>query len=139
MTTTYQDHRVTGRDAIEVVAQRQALLLQLSFVPVAVGDDHVAGIGHLSSGRDGGRHVGERSRARQVDPRTSAGAMQVVVHQARQQRLSLEIDQPSRRSGNRPHLRAGPHCHHPIAVNSDRFSKRKPRIDSDHLGVVEHQ
>ena len=41
----HQHHRVDRRDRVEVVAQRQALLAQLAFVPVAVGDDDFAGLG----------------------------------------------------------------------------------------------
>jgi hypothetical protein len=43
VSTADEDDGILRRDAIEIVAQRQPLLLQLRFVPVAVRDDHVAG------------------------------------------------------------------------------------------------
>ena len=58
-----KDHRMIRRDAIEVVAEWQALFLQLGFVPVAVRDDGVAGHRGLGACTDGGIHVVEGAGA----------------------------------------------------------------------------
>ena len=96
---------LTGATRVEVVAQRQAPLAQLAFVPVAVGDDDFAGLGRLHPRRDGGGDIGERPGARQVHAGTAAGAVQVVVHQAGNDRPPAEIDEPRARAGQRPHPR----------------------------------
>ena len=61
----HEDDRILRRDAIEIVAQRQALLLQLRLMPVAVRDDDVARLGRSDAGLQW-----RRSHRRSIAPAT---------------------------------------------------------------------
>ena len=87
-----QDHRIVWRHLVEIVTQGEALFLQLRLVPVAVGKNHVAGLRLPDARVDGRRHVSQRACPRQIDAGTATCAMQVVVHQPRDDGVALQID-----------------------------------------------
>ena len=79
--------RTTGvarRHLVEIAPQREPLLFELRLVPVAVRDDDVAGSALLDPRGHRREHVAQRARARQIDARSAARAVQVVVGEARE-------------------------------------------------------
>ena len=135
----HEHDRILRRDAIEVVAQRQPLFLELRFVPVAVRDDDVAGLRCRDARAERRLDVGQRSRARQIDARAAAGAVEVVVHQPRNHAAALEIDHPRRRTGDRAHLIVVADGHDAIADDRDRLVDGEAAIDGDDLAVEEDE
>ena len=135
----HEHDRILRRDAIEIVAQRQPLFLQLRFVPVAVGDDDIAGL----RGRDARAQcridIGQRSRARQVDARAAAGAMEMVIHQPRNHAPAFEIDHARRGTGDRAHLIVVADGHDAIADDRDRLLDAEAAIDGDDFAVEQDQ
>ena len=96
------DDGIRRRDAVEILAVRQPMLSELRFVPVAVGDDHVARRCAANLRGDRCEHLRQRSRARQVDAGTAARIVEVIVGQARNHGATAQID----RSGGRSRERA---------------------------------
>ena len=84
-------------------------------------------------------HVGQRSRARQIDAGPAAGAVQMVVHQPRDHRAALQIDHPRRRPGDRLHLIVVADGHDAIADDRDGFVDRETAIDGDDLAVEQDE
>ncbi len=116
-----EDHGILRRDAIEVVPQRQRLLLELGLVPVTVRNDHVAGLRGLDPGLESRVDVGHRSRTRQIDAWTAAGAVDMVIHQARDHGAALQVDHPRRGPRDGLHLIVVADRHDPVADDRDRF------------------
>ena len=97
------------------------------------------GLRRLHARLQGGIDVGHRSRARQIDAGTAAGAVKMVVHQARDHRVALEIDHPRRRPGDRLHLIVVADRHDAIADDRDGFVNGEAAIDGDDLAVEEDE
>ena len=77
--TTNDDHRIVRRRDVEIVAVRQPMLGELGLVPVAVGDDEIAGPALRDARAERREHVGHRSRARQIHAGAAAGVVQMAV------------------------------------------------------------
>ena len=92
MAAANDDDGIVRRHGVEVAPVRQPMLLELRFVPVAVGDDDVAGTALLDPRGDRGQHVGDRARARQIHTGSAAGVVQVIVGEAGNDRPALQID-----------------------------------------------
>ena len=137
MAAAHEDDRVRRRHRVEIGAVRQAMLLQLRFVPVAVGDDDVAGAALLHARGDGGEDVGEAPRARQIDAGPAAGVVQMTVGEPRNHRLAVQIDRRRLRTGELADRGVGADGGELAAGDRDRFRDREPRVDGDHVAVDE--
>src|SRR5262245_5792058 len=102
------DHWHVAGHFVQIAAEWQALLLELCLVPIAIGDDDVAGLALLYTRFDRGEHFPERPRARQIDPGAAARAVQVVVRQAGGHRETFQIDLPCGWSRELAHVVVGP-------------------------------
>ena len=123
-----EDDGILRRDAIEIVAQRQPLFLQLRFVPVAVGDDHVAGLRGLRRARCSAASTSAIDRARdRSTPGPPPAPWRWLSISPGITAAALEIDHPRRRAGDRAHLIVVADGHDAIADDRDRFVDEKLR------------
>ena len=116
-------------------AVRQAVLLQLRLVPVAVRDDDVAGTALLHARGDGGEDVGEAARGGEIDAGPAARVVQVTVGEPGDHRLAVQIDRRRLRAGELPDRGVGADRAELAAGDRDRFRDREPRVDGDHVAV----
>ena len=65
------------------------MLSQLRLVPVAVGDDHLSGTALPDARTNRREHIGQRACAREIDPRPSAGIVQMAVGETRDDRAAV--------------------------------------------------
>ncbi len=139
MPTAHQYDRVVWRRAVQIVSQREPLLRQLGFVPIAVRDDEVSGGGRLCACRDRRQDIRYRSCTREIDSWPSPGTVEMVVHQAGHHRVALEIDQASLRTCQRTHLLGVANRHHVIADDGDGFQFGECAIDHENVAVIENR
>ena len=82
MAAADDDHRVVGGRLVEIVAERQPRLGELSLVPVAVRDHEPAGLGVGGAGGDGLFQLGQRAHAGEIHAGAAAEGVEVVVGEA---------------------------------------------------------
>ena len=132
---THHDHWIVGRNGVEVVAVWQPLLLQLRFMPVAVGDDHLARATAFHTSIDRRKHIADRTRAGQVHSGSAAGIVQVIVGQAGYHGPAFQID--GRGAGARELLDAvgAADRREPAVRDRHRLRDGKARVDGHDVTV----
>ena len=134
------DHdRIVRRDAVQIVAIRQSLFLELRFVPVAVRHDDLARSALLHASFDRREHIRDRSRARQIDARSAAGVVQVTVCQPRNHRLAVQIDRRRVRPRELPDVGVRADGGEAAILDRDRLRDRKARVDRNHVAIDENR
>ena len=91
MASSNDDHGIVGGDLIQIAAKRNALLLDLRFVPVAVCDDEIVGLALFDPRGDSGQQFVHGANARQIDARTTASVVQVAVLESGNNRAACAI------------------------------------------------
>ena len=135
----HEHHGIARRDAVELAQVRQALLMELRLVPVAVRDDELAGRRALRARLYRPEQRVDAAHAREVEPGTAARVVQVAVDQAGDDRASLQIDLPRGHAGRAAHGIVRADGGEAIAADRHRLRDREGRIDGDDLAVVEHE
>jgi hypothetical protein len=139
MAAAHDNDGVVGRHGVEVLAMWQPVFLELRLVPVAVGHDHVARRALRDPVRDGSKHVSYRPGPRQIDARTAARIVEVIVGKSGNDRASLEIDRFSGRAGELPDCCVGADSSKPPAGNRHRLRDRERAVDRDDVTVDENR
>ena len=77
------------------------------------------------------------ARARQIDAGAAAGVVQMVVGEAGNHRLAVQIDRRRRRAGELSDRGVRADGGEPPARDGDRLRDREPRVDGDDVAVDE--
>src|SRR5207249_4861249 len=101
------------------------------FVPVAVGDDDVAGTTLFHTRGDGGKHVGQRTGAREVHAGAAAGVVQVIVREAGNHGAAFEVDHRRGGPGELSDVGRSADGGELPSGDGDRLCDREPRVDRD--------
>ena len=136
MAAAYKDNRCHRRHFVEVASQRQPLFLQLSFVPIAVGDDNFARFGALDAIAHGLEHFVDGTSAREIDTRSAAGVVQVVVGKPGDYGQPAQIDELSVRACERADRVVGTDSSELVASDRDGLRVGELGVDGYDLGVV---
>src|SRR5438309_1125485 len=91
MSTSDEHHRRAGRHGVEVLAIREALLFELSLVPVRIADDHILRPALLDARGDLAERLGERARLGEIDAGTAARTVQMAVLETGDDRFPADV------------------------------------------------
>ena len=135
MAAANKDDGVIGRNGIQIAAQGQALLPELGFMPIAVGDHDFA----FWSGGDAGlqrvKDVGQRASGGEVDAWAAAGGVQMTVFEARDYSAALQIDHPCGGTGQFADAGAFAGGGELVAAHGEGFDGGGPRIHREDFAV----
>ena len=137
MSAADHDDRIVRRDRVQIAAIRQPVLLQLRFVPVAVGDDDLARTAGFHARADRREHVGDAARAREIDAGAAAGVVQMAVGEPGNHRLPVQIDRRRLRAGELADCVVAADGGEAPARDRDRLRDREARVDGDDVSVEE--
>ncbi len=135
----HQHHRIDRRTLIELSRGRQALLLELRLVPVAVADDDGARLRILGSAADDREQLFERAGLGEIDTGAAADAVQMAVGETRRHEAAAEIDDLGGGADMSAHRRGGASRDEASILDGEAFDQRRARVRREHLAVDDHQ
>ena len=108
-------------------------------MPVAVGNDDFAGRRLRCSFSNSVQDIVDRSGSRQIDARPAADAVEMVVGQARNDRLPAKIDLARRRTSESACLLGCSDQHEAAAADGDRLSHALCAVYGQDLAVEQNK
>ena len=136
MAAAHDDDRRHRRHLVEIAPQRKPLLLQLRFVPVAVGNDDLARFRALDPIAHGLQHIVEAPGAREIDPRPASCVVKMVVGEPWDYCHAVEIDLLRVRPREPTHRFVRTDSGELVAGDRDCLRVRELVVDGNDFGVV---
>src|SRR5262245_11205098 len=139
VSAAHQHPRVDRRILIELARTRQALLLELRLMPVAVADDDGARLRILGSAPDDREQFVKRAGLGEIDAGAAADAMQMAVSETRRHEAAAEIDNLGGRANMSAHTSGGAGRDEAPILDCKTLNQRRVGVRREDLAVENHK
>ncbi len=133
------DHRVSRRCPVEIPPQGEALLPELSFMPVGVRDHQLARAGDLGALADCPEQLSHGADPGEVHPVTAAGAVEVVVGETGDDRFARHFNDFGVRSDEVPDVRVRTYGQDPTVPDRQGFGHGEVRVHGEDVGIQDDE